>query len=142
MRPLPSPFFPRSCNSRGRYAQQNPFAELCYSASSTGLAFSVPADSQLISPGQAWLHGLERCHAGVEHADPRHRCVHGMRPQLIQGGEVMAGLHNTACGGWRRLGAKQGAVGLLADTDVQPEDSWAIQLGGAVKITIIFSHDC
>src|SRR5262249_28679255 len=51
-------------------------------ASSTGLSFSVPADSQLISLGQQWPHGLKGRHAGVEHTDPRHRCVHGMRQQL------------------------------------------------------------
>ena len=111
------------------------------SASSTGLAFCVPADSQLIGLGQQWSHGLEGCRAGVQHADPRLGCVHGMRQQLIQGGEVMADPHSTACRGRRRLGAKQGAVRLLANADVQTEDSRAIELRGAVKVTIVFGDD-
>src|SRR5215475_394583 len=53
----------------------------------------------------------------------------------------MAGVNDTGCAGRGRLGAKQGAVGVLADADVQAEDAIAIQLGGAVKITIVLGDD-
>ena len=55
--------------------------------------------------------------------------------------EVMTGPHCTDGRRRRQLGAKQGAIGLLANADVQPEDARPIELGGAVEIAIVFGDD-
>jgi hypothetical protein len=47
---------------------------------------------------------------------------------LIQEGEVIAGLNGLIGSGPRWWRAKQGAVGGLADADVQAENVWAVEI--------------
>src|SRR5215207_8622347 len=64
-----------------------------------------------------------------------------MRQELIEDREVVTCINYTSCSGRSRLSAKQCAVGFLADADVQPKHSRAIQIRGAIEIAIVFGHD-
>ncbi len=53
----------------------------------------------------------------------------------------MTGVNDTGFTGRGRLWAEQGAVGILADADIEAEDARAIQMGGAVEVAVILGHD-
>ena len=53
----------------------------------------------------------------------------------------MTGVSDTGCAGRGRVWAKECAVGILTDADIEAEDARTIQMGGAVEVAVILGHD-
>src|SRR5262249_52435967 len=64
-----------------------------------------------------------------------------MRQYPIEDCEIMACVYHTGSTGRGRRRAEQGAVGVLADANVQAEDARAVQVRGTIEIAVVLGHD-
>ena len=87
---------------------------------------SQPLDRDLVSLREQRLERVEGRLARIEDAHPVIASIHGVWHQDIEGGEVM-----------RRVAGKERLICLLADTDIQPEDTRSVEVRRVVEVAVV-----